>query len=164
MKLPLRHSCLSFPVAKKEKTESLEKQAVPHLETELPARLEAPMSLKVSSPTCKKAKCEIWIFPHFWYNLQLLIWLEGGGERHLLQTIDLYLNHGEGISHRAKRLDLSIWLEDHRRVQKYYPTTITPLTITEILALVAAHVENSPVTWFVWYSWRIIPNWIEMHI
>ena len=65
MNLPLRHSCLSFPVAKKEKTDSLEKQAVPHLETELPARLEAPMSLKVSSPTCKKAKCKLLDFCQF---------------------------------------------------------------------------------------------------
>ena len=88
--LLLKQRCLTFQNAKTD-TPVSEKKALAHLETELPARLEAPMSLKVSSPTCKRAKCKLLDFSHFWYNLQLLIWVEGGGKRHFLQTIDIYI-------------------------------------------------------------------------
>ena len=98
-----------------------------HLETELPARLEAPMSLKVSSPTWKKSQIvQIQGYNIAINHLQLLLWRKGGVGRHLqtIRRLMFFLN--------IKRLNP---LLHHRGADTYvYPTTSTPYTITEVLA------------------------------
>ena len=100
-----------------------------HLETELPARLEAPMSLKVSSPTwqnisnCTNPRQQ---YCHQIKHLQLLLWRKGGVGRHLqtIRRLMFFLN--------IKRLNP---LLDHRGADTYVcPTTSTPYAITEVLA------------------------------
>ena len=114
------------------------KEAFSHLETELPARLEAPRSLNVSSPTWK-SYCLV-----FFSSLNIFDttsssssgWRVGGRD---ISANNRYLNHQEGCS-ACTKVGPFIWTGSH----KYYPTTL--LAITETLALVAAHVENSPMT------------------